>query len=214
MLRHDLQRLTNVVSGRTVFILGGGTSITDSTIQMLNDSKCLVFGLNSSAKALKSPIGILWTDNSWGANNKDYLDSMACPKFFVTSTGRNYIPKDIRTQSNATVLLKSGETGFDSSVDCVRGNNSGAYAINLLVNCGVSCIGLLGYDMHTDKGRAHFHNDYTYTIRPEVYKNNFIPCIESMWGEMQSCGYRVKIFNCNKFSSLKCFEFKALEELI
>lgn len=214
MLRRDLQRLKSVVAGRTVFILGGGTSVTDDVINKLNESGGLVFGLNSSAKSLQSPIGILWTDSSWGANNKQYLDAMACPKFFVTTSGKNYIQRDIKTQSNATVLHKSGEAGFDQSIDCVRGNNSGAYSINLLVNCGASRIGLVGYDMHTVKGKAHYHDDYTYAIRPEVYSNSFIPCIESMAREIAQAGYRTSIFNCNQFSSLKCFEFRALEELL
>lgn len=214
MLRHDLQRLKSVISGRTVFILGGGTSVSEPIIERLNSSGAMVFGLNSSAKFIDSPVGVLWMDSSWGANNKAYLDSLRCPKFFVTASGRNYISKDIKTQSNATVILKSGNSGFDECVDNVRGNNSGAYAINLLVNCGADTIGLVGYDMHTVKGKAHFHNEYTYSIRPEVYPNMFIPCIESMAKSLSDVGNKVKIFNCNKFSSLKCFEFKTVDELL
>lgn len=214
MVRPDLQRLIDAVSGRTVFIIGGGPSVSPEMIATLNDSGALCFGLNSSAKFIKSPVGVLWTDNSWGAKNKPYLDKLVCPKFFVTTSGRNYIKKDIKTQSNATVVHKSGESGFDNCIDHVKGNNSGAFAINLLVNCGAKRLGLVGYDMHTEKGRAHFHNEYDYAIRPEVYKNHFIPCIEAMAEVIKSSGYSTKIYNCNPFSSLKCFDFRSIGDII
>lgn len=214
MVREDLQRLIEVVSGRTVFILGGGTSITPETLQLLNDNSALVLGLNSSAKYINKVCGVLWCDSPWGATNMKYLDSVSAPKFFVSNTGSNYIKTDIRTTSRSTVLNKTGDFGFDVNIDNVRGNNSGAYSINLLVNCKAAKIGLIGYDMHTVKGKAHFHNEYTYSIRPSVYPELFIPSIESMAKALKDSGNRTKIYNCNQFSSLKCFEFKKIEEML
>lgn len=211
-MREDLQQLKNVAEGRTVFILGGGASVTPEMIERLNQPKTKVFCLNSSVKFITNPIAVLWCDDSWAATNKDLLDAYKFPKFAVRSNGANYIPKDIRTQSNATVIAKTGQIGFDHNIDNVKGNNSGCYAINLLVNCKVKEIVLVGFDMYSTGNKAHFHTDYTYSIRPSVYSDMFIPAMEQLNKELSATGIGTKIYNTNFASGLKCFEFRELWE--
>jgi hypothetical protein len=62
--------------------------------------------------------------------------------------------------------------------------------------------------------KAHFHTDYTYAVRPAVYKDLFIPSIVSMHKKAIECGVKTKIYNCNKFSELKCFDFKDIKDLL
>lgn len=210
-VRKDLQRLITNLSGRTVFILGGGSSVTPEMLNYLNRSENKVVALNSAFKFITSPAAILWCDSGWGATNHDALSAHTCPKFAVTNCSNYSITKDVQTTAGATPLNYTGEFGFDSNIDNVRGNNSGANAINLLVNCKVSTIILVGFDMYATNTTAHFHSEYTYTIRPAVYGGKFIPCINSMADVIRDSGVNVKIYNSNSASALKCFEFMELD---
>lgn len=214
MTREDLQRFRTTVEGRTVFILGGGASVTKETIARLNASGEHIFCLNSSFKFIQNPLGVLWCDEAWAATNKDKLDASQAFKFSVKANGTVYITKNIKAQSNATVLNKTGDFGFDPNLDNVKGNNSGCYSINLLTNCKVKRIVLVGFDMKATSNKAHFHNDYTYSIRPSVYKDLFIPSMESMNKQITESGLKTKIYNTNFDSGIRCFEFKTLESFI
>lgn len=213
-MRKDIQYLYDKLSGRTVVLLGGGVSVSNKVIQQLNSSSINTFCLNSSVKNIHDPCGILWCDSSWASSRLDVLNTKSCPKFEVRNHGSAYIKNDIKTLGNATVLNKTGDFGLDPIIDNVRGNNSGANAINLLCNIKVSTIVLVGFDMSTVKNKSHYHNDYTFSVRPTIYTELFIPSIDSMAKEITNSGIRTKIYNSNKFSKLKCFEFKQLEEFI
>jgi hypothetical protein len=214
MIREDLQRIKTVAEGRTVFIVGGGVSATPEVFAKLNNSDAKIFCINSSVKYIERPIGVLWCDESWAAINKDTLDKYTFPKFYVKNGGSAYIKTGLRAQSNATVLNKTGESGLDCNLDNVRGNNSGGYAINLLINCKVRTIVLVGFDMQTVGNKAHFHSEYTYAVRPSVYKDLFIPSIESLNTELNKHKLGISIYNTNKFSKLRCFEFRELEDFL
>lgn len=214
-MREDLQRLKNSVEGRTVFILGGGPSVTPDILEALNTKTTKVFCLNSSAKSIAAPLGVMWCDESWAGQHFDYVSKLTCPKFYVKHNGQTHIRKGMYGLGRSTILNKSGDFGLDPDINNVRGNNSGANAINLLINCKASKIGLIGFDMNVTKNNvAHFHRDYTYAIRPSVYKDLFIPSIESMKESMDAAGTITKVYNCNKFSALKCFEYKELEKML
>lgn len=214
MLRDDLQRLKCSVEGRTVFILGGGPSVTPDILSIINENRIKTFALNSSVKFINNPIGLLWCDDSWANNNEKTVRELDCPKFYVKMHARTYIKNNIKGFCGSTVLNKTGDYGFDKDINNVRGNNSGANAINLLVNCGARVIGLLGFDMNTERGKAHFHNDYTYAIIPSVYSDLFIPSIVSMNDYIKSTGCSVRIYNCNENSALRCFEYKNFKDML
>lgn len=214
-MREDLQRLKNSVEGRTIFILGGGPSVTPEILDALNTKTTKVFCLNSSVKYINSPLGLLWADDSWAAQNFDHVNKLSCPKFYAKINGTAYINQNIYGICRSTILNKTGDFGLDPDINNVRGNNSGAYAINLLVNCKAASIGLVGFDMNvTAKHVAHFHKDYTYAVRPSIYVDLFIPAINSIREAMDAAGARTKVYNCNKFSALKCFEHKELEKML
>lgn len=158
---------------------------------------------------------MLWCDDSWASKNYSHLNKPKCLNFQVSRNAQPYIEKHIHGICKSTVLHKTGDFGMDSNINHVRGNNSGANAINLLINCKVAKIGLIGFDMHlSPTNAAHFHKDYTCAIRPSVYKDLFIPSINSMKIAMDSAGVLTKVYNCNRYSSLKCFDYMSLDDLI
>lgn len=214
MIRENLQYFIKNVEGRTVFIVGGGPSITKETIDYLNQSNKPVFCLNSAVSFIDNPVGVMWCDDSWATNRLDYLTKLECSKFYVKQHGATHIAKSINGVANSIILNKSGDFGFDPDINSVRGNNSGAYSINFLVNCKVKTIALIGFDMNVLRnGVAHFHKEYTYSIRPAVYSELFVPSIESMATIIENSGYNTKIINCNKSSKLRCFDFADMKDI-
>ncbi len=213
-MREDLQRLIKTVGGRTVFILGGGPSVTPLILDTLNKSASKVVCLNSAVKFIDNPLAVMWCDNSWASNNLAVLDRLTCPKFYTKSHAAAQITSNKRSISNSTILHKTGEFGFDMDINNVRGNNSGAHCINLLSNCNARTIALIGFDMHAPNNVAHFHNEYTYAVRPSVYSELFIPSIESMVDIIKQHKPNVHIYNCNENSALKCFPYKHMDDLI
>lgn len=212
MSLHNIQGFKNKIEGRTVFILGGGASVTSDILSILNNTD-KVFCLNSSIKFINNPLAVLWCDHGWIAEDKNF--KMAKEKtnyrFFVKDNGQI----DKISFCDSITIKKTGNFGYDSSnIQYVRGNNSGAYSINLLVNCKVSKIILVGFDMKIEKNKSHFHNEYSYPIRHDTYTSLFIPSIESMANELKKIGSEVKIYNTNEYSNLKCFEYKSLEEFL
>lgn len=211
-MRRQLQHLKNNVEGRTIFILGGGTSVTPSILQFLNEKRN-VFCLNSSSKFIDDPIGILWCDNSWISNNLEYVKTLECPKIYVMQNGDNHIRSNLSGIGNSIVIGKQRNKSFSSDINYVCGNNSGAYAINLLSNCKAKTIGLIGFDMYAESNKAHFHSEYTYSIRPSIYSSAFVPAITAMANEITNSGMKINIYNCNPRSALKCFEYKDYKDI-
>lgn len=111
--------------------------------------------------------------------------------------------------------------GFDTTPGYVRGNNSGAVAINLAWHLGARLIILLGFDMRlvpedqprpdyksrmVIHKRIHWYNENMGRCNPNegTFTRIFIPCIESMAPEAEAAGCR--IVNCTPDSALTCFE--------
>ena len=210
MIREDLQRFKNIVEGRTIFIVGGGSSITDDMLKDLNKPNLKVFCVNTAVKYITNPIGLLWCDDSWVSPQKSLIDSYKFAKFAIRPHAANH-PNGI---SNSIILNKTGEAGYDPDINNVKGNNSGGFAIHLLVNCKARQIVLVGFDMYSIGSKAHFHNEYTYPVRPSVYSDLFVPSITTMKQEMDKAQVKTEIFNINPLSALKCFEQRSLKEFI
>lgn len=211
MLRPALQTFKNIVEGRTVFLIGGGYSIEKyKQLPMISDKK--IFCINSSLKYVESPIGVLWMDDSWASKNLDLLKTKNCSKFYVRNNTEHVIKQNKTGLAGCLYLNKTGEYGYDSDVNNVRGNNSGGAAINFLVNMKCKKIILLGFDMGLIENKAHFHREYDYTIRDNVYEKQFIPSINSLAEKIKNCN--TEIINCTPNSKLNCFKKDYLENYI
>lgn len=210
-MRDKLQRLHELVSGKQVFVIGGGPSVKDVNLDLLKDK--LVICLNNAYQLFPNATALYWCDESWVAKHYDNILSHPCPlRFTARHTADAYISKDIQATGNATVLKRTGDFGLDMDINCVRGNNSGAHVLNLLGNMRVRQIVLLGYDMSLHNRNSHWHSGHGLPMSNYIYDDLFIPCINSMAPCLKNL--KVDVVNCSDRSVLTCFKKQKLEEVI
>lgn len=194
-MRDTLKTLVDTIKGTTVFIVGGGASLKNFDYSRLEGHN--VIGINQACKYIPSLTAIYWADEDWAARNDYTLESHRCKLRFCA---RKNLPvgfdanNQIRTVGGATPLYLSGDTGFDSNINNVRGNNSGCHTINLAINAGANTIVLLGFDMSV----GHWHNDYELSYNTEVYES-FRRSIDSM---VENIPDKVNIVNCSPISTI------------
>lgn len=109
--------------------------------------------------------------------------------------------------------------GFDFNPTCVKGNNGGQEAINLLYHLGARLVILLGYDMRKTEGRAHWYPDRykrgrlpEYQTPDDTYAQKWVPCMQSMAPIAKKAG--MLIINCTPGSALDCFPHADLKDWV
>lgn len=210
-MRKSIQELYEKISGREVFILGGGPSVNDIDLPKLKGKH--VVCINNSFKDIPNPVAIYWCDESWVANNYDAVDKHTCKlRFTARHSADAYIAKDIKTSAGATVLKRTGDRGFDDNVNNVRGNNSGAHVLNFLTNLRPRRIVLLGFDMKIINSKSHYHGGYGLPMSNYIYDELFIPSLETMAPYIEKCN--VEVINCSKDSALSCFKKVDFKDII
>lgn len=203
-MRPIIQELIKKFTGTNVFIVGGGFSLKSFDFGTLEGQN--VIALNSAYKYVDETAVLYWADASWGQSEEDKLLKHPSKYRFSSRLNADSLILDNKTGiGGCHWLKKTGDYGYDTNVNHVRGNNSGANAINFAVNLGAYRVILLGFDMGYTGSKYHFHEHHAVSTAATTYPELFIPSIESMAKEMKHLP--VKIINCNTCSKLKCFEF-------
>lgn len=206
MVHERLKEFKNLLCGRRVFIVGGGSSLLGFDYSLLEGN--LVIAINQAAEFIPNATAILWTDSGWASTNCDLLAAHSAKFRFQVRDSRIasvMIDKSIMGEANSVIIGSSNKMGMDTDLRFVRGNNSGCYALNLALNCQPKEIVLLGFDMcarRVDGKRVtHSHNRYTMLVQDGIYQDEFLPSIESMLEACKNMG--VKIYNCSPVSKIK-----------
>lgn len=203
-MRPIIQELIKKFTGTNVFIVGGGFSLKSFDFGTLEGQN--VIALNSVYKYVDETAVLYWADASWGQSEEDKLLKHPSKYRFSSRLNADSLILDNKTGiGGCHWLKKTGDYGYDTNVNHVRGNNSGANAINFAVNLGAYRVILLGFDMGYTGSKSYFHEHHAVSTAAATYPELFIPSIESMAKEMKHLP--VKIINCNTYSKLKCFEF-------
>ncbi len=207
-MRPSLQEFYNKVSGRTVYVIGGGPSYNEIDKSLLKDKSIIC--INTAYKEFPDATALYWCDESWVAKHYDNIMNHPCPlRFTARHSADGYIQKNLCVTGNATVLKRSGDYGLDMDVNNVRGNNSGAHVINLLANMRVHRIVLIGFDMSLQNRKSHWHEGHGLPMGNHIYDELFIPSINSMAPGLKNM--KIDVVNCSLKSALNCFpkvEFK------
>lgn len=202
-MRPIIQELKDKFAGTDVFIVGGGYSLKHFDFNLLKGKN--VIALNSAYQYVDGDAVLYWADASWG--QREEVNLLSHPSKYKFSSRLN---ADTMIHANRTGvggchwLKRTGNFGYDSNVNHVRGNNSGGHAINFAINLGAYRIILLGFDMSYTGSKSHFHEQHETSTPSQTYNELFIPSIESL--ALQVKHLPVKIINCSMFSKLKCFE--------
>lgn len=190
---------------KTVFIVGGGSSIKDIDFKELDNE--ITVSINDAYKYLPNTTAIFWVDDSWISENYDNVMSHPCQLRFTSKFAQHIRlnkDSDPRGIADATILRRTGDFGYDPDVNNVMGNNSGTQALNLVVNMKPKRIILLGYDMNPT---GHFHDGKRPAIRPDIYTDLFIPSTRELAKGIKKMNVDVEIINANPYSGLNYFKF-------
>ena len=169
---HKLTPIPNLLEDKedkTLFIVGGGPSLTNFDWSLLEGKNVLV--LNRGVEKVPNALALLWNDVKFHKDNEENIknfqgikitttrymlpgSSHPCECDIIWVKGRNYL-------SDACGIIE------DSPYTINQGSNTGYSALNVAYHLGAKTIYLLGYDMKLDKDKTD------YEILEEYIKDYF-----------------------------------------
>jgi hypothetical protein len=210
-MREEIEKLFKLTFQQDVFIVGGGSSLTNFDFGLLHDK--VTVAINSAYLKLPNASVLYWCDEPWAAQNYDNLVRHPCKRRFMA---RFNVTDAMLAHSKGivgcTYLRRTGIFGLDDNRDNVHGNNSGAHALNLIANMKPKRILLLGFDMCHINKKSHWHDLQTLPVHRDIYTNSFIPCIESMAKPLAD--RNIEVINCSIESRLLCFPKIVVEKYL
>ncbi len=174
------------------FIIGRGASLEGFDFSILdNEYKISVNGFHGS------PNAIVFLDSIFVTKNLENLLSFKGDIYTCQESKYMEIAEELDTgQRIHEIFLRKGS----------RDNSSGISAIEVALDLAKK-IYLLGYDFKYTNGRTHFDRKESHVC----YKNDgWLNRRLKRFEELPSN----RIFNCNKDSEIKCFEFISLQNVI
>jgi hypothetical protein len=203
-IRPDIiyKEIEPIYRGETIYLIGGGPSLKGFDFNLLKDKKTIA--INKAYTVAPFANFLYWSDYRFYQLFKEDIDNFKGYK--VTNKPKPVIDSIIN-------LKDTGKLGLDIHPHALRnGNNSGYAAINLAVHLGAKKIILLGYDMGSSGKDTHFHSGYDTRTEEKIYKNNMIPCFDSIVDELKELN--IEIWNSSKDSKLTCFPKCSLTEVL
>lgn len=203
-----IQRLSDKLAGKKVFIIGGGASLKNFDFSILQGNTIIV--LNSSFLDVPFADILIWSDESFANNFHNDIEKFSSDlKFYPRKNCLNLIEKNYKGFCGAYFLNKVSDFDLDFSHQLnVSGNNSGAIALSLCANFKAKSIYLLGFDMKRSLSKkTHYHSRNQLAVPDSVYSDLFIPCMESLAKQMSRLN--IEVINFNSDTALKCFPIKS-----
>lgn len=166
--------------GATVYIVGGGPSVADVDLTLLEGKR--VIAINNAFRLLPNADILFFADTRWWRwygsevphDFKGHIisvckmaDHYRDPRVLRMNRDYRYDTRDPKRNPDPVYLSEEPNT--------LSGPDSGYMAINLAYHYGVKRIVLIGYDMGFTNGEAHWHEDHP-VVTPETnYVNLFAP---------------------------------------
>ncbi len=199
-----VSRVEPIWSGETVYIIGGGTSLTGFNWNRLIGKKTIA--INKSILSYPNADALYWTDSRVYGWYKKEIDGFKGLKYTI----RHHVtyPNDVK------VLRKGSKFGLEEAKDALcHGNNSGYAAINLAYLLGVKKIVLLGYDMRNDGKQGHYHDGYPVPATGDnVYRDQFIPGFQILADLLKQ--RKVEVYNASMTSALTVWPKISFEQAL
>ncbi len=216
----DYWHLLPLYKGETVFLLGGGPSLSrrDLDLECLRDHR--VIAINNSAYVAPWASILFFRDLKWYFANGEIVDNWKGT--VVTSTKSDKYPDNIRvikllhSTSFVNLVVNGIQYGQTFKYNAVRyGRSSGHIALSLAVSLGASRVVLLGYDCRIVNGRSHFHDkvENSGTAQTSVlYEKDFLPAWKGWNDYCTEAG--TQVLNATPGSAIQEFPFMSLDEIL
>lgn len=197
--KHDnttISRVEPIWKGETVYIIGGGPSLSDFNWAGLIGKKTIA--INKALLSYPNADILYWTDSRVYGWYKEEFDKFKGLKYTI-----RHHPS---YTSDVKVLRKSSKFGLEDAKDGLcHGNNSGYAAINLAYLLGAKRIVLLGYDMRNEGSKGHYHDGYPVPVTGDnIYKDQFIPGFQILADLLKE--KKIEVYNASINSSLKVWQ--------
>ena len=212
-MKNPIELIENIKSknlGKTVFIIGGGPSLNEYLPDPNILSNYPVISTNNAYSIFPFAITTLFCDRIWFQwHQKKLLSEFKNP--IVTCTTPN-IYSNVDYKKHGIIIFHTGvkKGGIATDPNKLNGNNAGHQAINVATHLGFKNIILLGFDMDRKSKKTHWHTGHNRTTNTANYLGTMIPGMKDIVPFQEKLGF--KIYNVNKKSALKCFEFTELEK--
>jgi hypothetical protein len=191
--------------GETAFLLGGGPSLRGFDAEVLR-GRGRVIAINNSFLLAPWADVLYYADRSWWRAHRAAV--------LASWTGGRRV--SIGTSEDGTQRLRcAGVAGLSDDPSAVKhGSNGGYQAINLAYLLGAVRIVLLGYDMHVDGERTHWHEGHArqgasgQAKALAMFAGRFPALVEPL----RAAG--VEVINATPGSALQCWPYSPLEEIL
>lgn len=195
-------KVNPIWSGETVYIVGGGPSLSNFNWDALRTRK--VIAINKAFLNVPFASVMYWTDSRVYQWHKKDIENFSGLKYTIRPHS-SY-------REDVLILRKGNRHGLETTSDrLAHGDNSGYAAINLAYHLGAKKIVLLGYDMGNNGTKSHYHEGYPVTATSQkTYNDRFIPGFSTIAGELKRKG--IKVFNASPQSRLNAFPKITLQE--
>lgn len=189
-----------------VFIIGGGTSLKEVNLSLIEDK--FVIGVNN-AFSLGKWVNVCWFgDRHWYEWNQDRLKEYPG----VLSTCH----PEFRGQEGILYFERGKWTGIETDSQCVAWNRcSGGSAINFAYHLGAKKIILIAFDMERDsEGQNNWHNEHKAKIDFDIYNPypGFLKAFRQI--AVEAAPLQLKIIDTSLEGKLNCFPKVKLEDCI
>lgn len=187
--------------GQTVFLLGGGPTLTDLNLKAIVGRP--VIGVNLAYTLGCWVVMTFFADAKFYWWNRDALQAYKGRKVTLNRIAKN---NAVTTENEPNLLfMREGKSGrLYSDPDILAWNrSSGAAAINLAVHTGARNIVLLGYDMR----RVYDRKNWMPHVQEKTNQNPYEYMLGTLKGLASSAvEMGVRIINATPGSAIDCFE--------
>lgn len=194
------------VTDNPCFIVGGGSSLFEYLPDPLILPPEHTILTNKAYELIPDAFACHFCDDIFYWENKKQIQEY---KGKLSTCGRQY--KKDYNKFGIRMYNQSKKIPLSIKENTLAGGNSGHQAINLGYHFGYRTFVLLGFDMHST-GKTHWHKGHKRETLTSLYQSDMIPNMIKL-SEVQG-EFGIKIYNANKNSALKCFEFVELEDFV
>lgn len=199
-----IARVEPIWVGETVYVIGGGPSLIGFNWNSLIGKRTIA--INKAIVSYPNADALYWTDSRVYGWYKQDIDKFRGLKYTIRHHAT--YPADVK------VLRKSNKFGLEEAKDALcHGNNSGYAAINLAYLLGAKKIVLLGYDMHNEGTKSHYHEGYPVPATGDnIYRDQFIPGFQILADLLRQ--KKVEVYNASPKSSLTVWPRISLDQAL
>lgn len=220
--------LPKIWKGDTVFLLGGGPSLTSVNLDLIKHRKIIAinnaYGYPVSGKNKRSTDGWLtntgeyipydWVDIVWFGDGTWFNKHYQFLKNFKGIIAHCHPQLGIRNIAGLVYYQRDTEKQMGITLDpnkVVWNKNSGVSGINFAVHLGVKRIVLLGYDMKRNKEGTNWHNDHPSPPDKNPYWK-YLRYTAKVKSDLDKAN--IDIVNCSEDSAIQDFKIMKLEDFL